>query len=210
MLNQGFYISIAEIRSETKDCMRGSWKAASATTFIFAIFMLVLIAAAVVPSIFVAWWFSIPFGVLTIFMFGIFHYGYTEFSLHLARQESPSPKLLFSGFSRKLGQILKVETKRIILLLMWLVIFVVPFFVKAAAYSMATLLMVDRGEKSATALKESKHIMTLNYGRYFKYIFSNFFWFLLVLISGGIALIWVAPKFAVGKAIFYENLKTEF
>lgn len=210
MLSQGFYISNSEIKSETNDCMRGSWKSAAGTTFVFMLISITLIALIVLPSVFVAWWFSIPFAVLAILIFSIFHYGYTEYCLNLARQENPPMSMLFSGFSKKIGQILKLEIKKIILLLMWLVVFVIPFFVKAAAYSMATHLMIDKGEKSATALKESKHIMTQNYGRFFKFIISYFLWFMLAIISAGIALIWIAPKFAVGKSLFYENLKTEF
>ena len=210
MLNHGFYISNKEIATESKDCLRGSWKVAALTTFVFCLFMIVALSITILTSIFVEWWFSIPFGILTILLFGIFHYGYSQFCLSIARQETPYISELFSGFSKKIGGILKLIIKKFFLLLFWLVVFIVPFFVKAIAYSMSTLLMIDKGLKSDVVIKESKHIMKQNYGRYLKFVFSNILWFLLVLISAGIAIIWVAPKFMTGKALFYENLKTEF
>ena len=90
---------------------------------------------------------------------------------------------------------------------MWIVVFVSSLFDKDAAYSMATHLMIDKGDTSATARKESKHIMTQDYGRFFKFIISYFLWFMLAIISAGIALIWIAPKFAVGKSLFYSCVK---
>ena len=88
---------------------------------------------------------------------------------------------------------------------------VFPVFVKNVGYSMSILLMADRPEiKSDTALVESVHIMKQNYGRYFKFLLSNLFWFLLILMTAGIAWIWIGPLLSTKKALFYENLKTAF
>ena len=178
MLNHGFYISNKEIATESKDCLRGSWKVAALTTFVFCLFMIVALSITILTSVFIEWWFSIPFGILTILLFGIFHYGYSQFCLSIARQETPYISELFSGFSKKIGGRLKLTIKKFFLLLFWLVVFIVPFFVKAIAYSMSTLLMIDKGLKSDVVIKESKHIMKQNYGRYFKFVFSNILWLL--------------------------------
>ena len=78
MLNHGFYISNKEISTDSAYCLRGSWKVAALTTFVFALFMAVALSITILTSIFVEWWFSIPFGVLTILLFGIFENGYSE------------------------------------------------------------------------------------------------------------------------------------
>ena len=49
-----------------------------------------------------------------------------------------------------------------------------------------------------------------NYGRYAKFLLKNTHWFLLTLLTGFIAWIWVGPIILTKKAIFYENLKTDF
>ena len=93
---------------------------------------------------------------------------------------------------------------------MWIVALVVPFIIKSISYSMASFLMIDKNIDSENALKESQHIMKQNHGRYAKLLLCNLHWFLLVLLSAGIAFVWIAPMFMTKKALFYENLKTDF
>lgn len=211
MLSQNFYYSTKQIKYETNECMRGSWKGAANTTLIYLLLNLALVGASVMLGVFVAWWAAIPAGIAAFITIAILHYGYTAFCLELARQQNPKSKLLFSGFSRRVGDILRTEIKKLFLFILWFIILIVPFFINAVGYSMATLLLVDRADiGSEKALKESKHIMQQNYSRYAKLILSYFWWYLLVIISAGIAFVWVSPKVTTAKAVFYENLKTEF
>lgn len=211
MLTQDFYYSVKEIKEEANDCLRGSWKDAAKATAIYLLLNLLLLAISVLLGIFVAWWAAIPAGIISLLLIAIFHYGYTAFCLELAKEQNPAKRILFSGFSKRIGDILRIEIKKFFLYIVWLVMLIVPFFYKAIGYSMATLLLCDRMDiKSETAIKESKHIMGQNYGRYAKLILSFFWWYLLVLISVGVAFVWVAPKVTTAKAVFYQNLKTEF
>ena len=130
--------------------------------------------------------------------------------LKLARQEEPAFGDIFMGFN-KIKIMLPLSIKRFFLNIFWLLMLIVPFFVQSIGYSMANLLILDREDvNNANALKESKHIMKDNYKRYTKFLFSNALWFLLMAITGGVAFLWVGQLVATRKALFYENLKTDF
>lgn len=204
-------MSNKEIREQSKDCLRGSWKTAFSASLIVFLLCVFLVATTVLLSIFVAWWISIPLGLFSLIIFAILSYGYNNFCLHISRQELPNKSLVFSGFSKRAKTVIAVFIKRFVLTIFWLVILIIPAFIKNIGYSMSTLLMADRNDiKSENALVESKHIMKQNYSRYFKFLMSNFLWFFLILITAGIAWIWIGPVLSTKKAIFYENLKTMF
>lgn len=210
MTNYDYYISNKEINTEAFDCMRGSWKDSAKVTLLYCFICLVSIALPILLGIFVKWWLSIPIGIIALLLICVLSYGYTNFCHRLSLQENPKTKELFTGFSKKIGGVLRLGIKKFFLSLMWLVLLVVPFFVKSIGYSMSTFLMIDKRATSENALSESKHLMKQNYLRYLKFLFSNLHWFLLILISAGVAFIWIAPLFMTKKALFYENLKTEF
>ena len=206
-----FYITNKDISEQSRDCLRGSWKTAISASLIVFLIFISLAAATTLLSIFVVWWISIPLGLFSLFIFAILSYGYNNLCLHISRQELPNKSLVFSGFSRRVRTILAVFIKRFILSIFWLIVLVFPVFIKNIGYSMATLLMADRSDiKSENVLVESKHIMKQNYSRYFRFLMSNFFWFFLILITAGIAWIWIGPLLSTKKALFYENLKTTF
>ena len=211
MLYYNFYKSNKEIKEEARDSMRGSWGQCTKTTSVFVAIVLALIGICLLLGFFVSIWAVIPVGLLSMLIISILSYGYSNFCLKLARQENPTTKDMFCGFSKKIWQVIKLSIKKFFWGIIWFVMLVVPFFIKSASYSMATLMMIDKKDvNSDNALKESKHLMQQNCGRYYKFIFSFIWWWLLTICSCGIAFLWVAPKFMTCKAIYYENLKTEF
>ena len=211
MANYDFYITSKQCKEQANDVLRGSYKQSAGMTAIFLLIMLCLVALTTLLSIFVVWWISIPLGLLSLLVFAILLYGYNTYCLNLAKNKSVKISNLFAGFGKNLGKIIKVSIKRFFLSIFWLVMLIVPYFVKSIGYSMSTLMLIDNPKYNAeNVLKESKHIMKQNYGRYAKFQWSFFWWFLLCVVSGGIALLWVFPKYSTSKAVFYENLKTDF
>ena len=205
-----FYVSNKKIKEDSFDCLNGSWsKSFSISVFLFLMF-LVLTALTVLLSVFVNWLLSIPLALFELLILSILRLGYDYMALKLARQEEPAFGDLFIGF-KKLKIMFPLLVKKFFLNIFWLLLLIVPFFVNAVGYSMANLLILDREDiNSANALKESKHIMINNYGRYTKFLMSNFWWLLLIVATGGIAFLWVGQLVATRKALFYENLKTDF
>ena len=210
MTNYDYYVSNKQINADVADCMRGSWKDAAKTTVLYMLLCSIFIAGPLLTGLLIKWWLAIPFALMSMMFISIFSYGFSAFCHKLSLQENPSISLLFVGFSKKMAKILRVSLKKFFLGLFWLILLVIPFVVKSIGYSMATFLMIDKDIGSEDALKESQHIMKQNYGRYFKFLLCNIHWFLLVLISAGVGFVWIAPLFMTKKALFYENLKTDF
>ena len=210
MIDYDYYVSNKQISADAYDCMRGSWNDSAKTTLVFVLLCLLLIGTPLLLGLLVIWWISIPVGLLSLLIISILCYGYTEFCYKLALQENPKTKLIFSGFSKNIMNIVRVSIKKFFLGIFWLVLLVIPFFIKLISYSMATLLMIDQKLTSEFAIKESQHIMKQNNVRYFKFLLSNIHWFVLILLSAGIAFFWLAPLIMTKKSLFYENLKTPF
>ena len=211
MAEYNFYISPANCKESSKDALRGSWKQSAGITSVYAVIMLVLIATTTLLSVFVKWWISIPLGLFVLLFGGILNFGLNKYFLFLAQGKQTQLSMLFSGFSKKFGAILKLTFKRLFLSLFWLAVMVFPFFVKSIGYSMSTFLMIDRNDiNGSNALQESKHLMKNNYARYFKFLLSFLGWFLLGALTAGIGFLWIIPMFITNKAVFYENLKTDF
>lgn len=212
MANYNFYITSKQCKEQTKEVLRGSYNQAAGVTAIYFLFMAGLSTLSSLLSVFVFWWLSIPLSIISMFVIAILDYGYNNYCLNLAQGKPAKISNLFSGFGKKMGAIIKLTIKRFFLSIFWFILLIIPFIVKTISYSMATLMMIDNPTEynSGNALKESKHLMKQNYGRYFKFVFSFFGWWLLCGITSGIATLWVMPIFTTNKAMFYENLKTDF
>lgn len=211
MLNGNFYKTNSEIKLEAKECLRGNWKTLSLAMILFLAITIIFAGVSFLLNYFMAWYVALPVEVIYALLMPILLYGLNFMCLNVAKGEDIAVKNLFAGFSRKFGAILMTAIKKVILLIFWLVIFIIPMFIKAIGYSMSEFLIADRTDiNSSNAIQESKHIMQQNYNRYFKFVLSQILWILLALVSGGIALIWVMPKLLTNKAVFYENLKTAF
>lgn len=211
MANYDFYITSKQCKENTKDIMRGSYRLCAKTTVLYMLLCLLPTLATVLLSVFVKWWLAIPLGILTILLVGILSYGYDAFCLNMAQEKEARVQDVFKGFSKKIGSIIKLTIKKFFLAVLWLVLFVVPFFVNFCGYSMSNFLLIDNPNiNGSNALKESKHIMKKNYGKYAKFMLSFAGWFALGIISAFIGFIWIAPIININRAIYYENLKTDF
>ena len=84
----------------------------------------------------------------------------------------------------------------------------IPAYIKTLSYSMAVFLMIDRPTMTAgEAITESRNIMLGNKMRFFLFSLSFFGWWLLVPVTFGLALLWVAPYMSVSKAVFYRSIR---
>lgn len=94
--------------------------------------------------------------------------------------------------------------------LLWSLLLVIPGIIKTYSYSMAQYILADNPELTARqALKESKRITKGHKWELFVLQISFFMWYLLSLITFGIALIYVAPYISATTANFYIAIKDE-
>ena len=210
MASYDFYISNKEITDRTEDCLRDLWNILTKASLLYYVISVIPFAITILVSIFVKWWLVFPLAILSLFIFATMTYGFESYCLRLAQEKEPQLKYVFSGFSRRFGKIFGITFKRLFLSLFWLVVLVFPCFIKNIGYSMSFMVLADKNGKVDNAIVESKRLMKENYKRYFKFLLSNIHWILITIVTLGIAFIWIGPELITKKAVFYENLKTDF
>jgi uncharacterized membrane protein len=83
----------------------------------------------------------------------------------------------------------------------------IPLWVSAYAYSMAPFLSIDRpGLGAFAAVSESIQLMRGLKWRLFLFHLSFIGWFLLVVLTFGLAAFWVFPYVQISTASFYRSL----
>ena len=139
------------------------------------------------------------------FMHGVFLAGWTIFSVALMRNAGNALQV-FSGFSRffQMGWLMLLQT---MLIMLWSLLLVIPGFVAFYSYRLAFFLKADHPEWSAwKVLAESKRMMYRSKLR-LAYLDATFIgWWLLVLVTFGLAIFLVAPYATVSYAAFYEDI----
>lgn len=91
---------------------------------------------------------------------------------------------------------------------LWSLLLFIPGIVAAFSYSMAFFILQENPHlNERQAIEASKQMMYGHKWRLFDLCVSFLGWFLLCVISFGIALIYVLPYFHVALAVFYEDLK---
>lgn len=92
-----------------------------------------------------------------------------------------------------------------------LIFLVVPGIILALMFAMIQYIMADRAEMKMAdtmgILKQSKEMMDGHKWDFFVFGLSFIGWGLLVLITFGIAIIYVGPYIAVANGLYYEELK---
>ena len=142
---------------------------------------------------------------VTTFMNGVFTAGWTIFAIAVMRNGANALQV-FSGFSRffSMGWLMLLRTIRIVL---WSLLLIVPGVVAFYSYRLAFFLKADHPEWSAwKVLAESKRMMYRSKLR-LAYLDATFIgWWLLVLVTFGLAIFLVAPYATVSYAAFYEDI----
>ena len=84
----------------------------------------------------------------------------------------------------------------------------IPAMIKALSYSMAVFLMIDNPAMTAReAITASRVLMDGNKMRLVLFHFSFIGWWLLVIVTFGLAALWVGPYVSVARAAFYRSLR---
>ena len=96
---------------------------------------------------------------------------------------------------------------RALLVFLWSLLLIVPGVCASYSYRMAFYLLADNPDWSPVrALKESKKLMYGHRWRLACLDFSFLGWFLFVVVTWGLAGLFVMPYFAAANAAFYEDL----
>lgn len=133
--------------------------------------------------------------------------GIAGFFTQFARGAKPAFESLFDGFKKCFGNSIVLSLLTGLFVLLWALLFIIPGIIKAIAYSMAPYLMADNPNMTATeALDDSQRLMDGHKMDFFILGLSFIGWALLVIVTFGIAAIWVGPYIQATHAEFYLEL----
>lgn len=159
---------------------------------------------------------TVNIGLFLTLLASIMTIGVFFISIDAIRQtltyENPLQKsfIIFSRGEYFLGTILLYILISIFTFL-WTLLLVIPGIIKAFSYSQAYYIYrdaIDHGEQIGylDAITRSRQLMDGHKWEYFVMILSFIGWGLVVLITFGIAAIWVQPYYTLSFANFYNEL----
>lgn len=147
-------------------------------------------------------------GIGTLIIAGPLAYGLSH--LYMKRIRSGLPVELgdvFKGFQQDFVRNFLLGLLQSLFIVLWTLLFIIPGYVKAYAYSMAFYVANDHPELSASeCLKKSERLMQGHKWELFLLDFSFIGWMLLSIFTCGIGALWVGVYMDTAHACFYEDL----
>ena len=184
-----------ELKNKAKEQIKGN---IGILFLIFLIITMIEVGSTFVPVI---GWFA------AIIIVPAFEMSVCMIFLNLSKGEKVSVGDAFKGFNIT-GKAVWLYILTILFTFLWSLLFIIPGIIKAFSYSMSQYILADNPKLTAMeALSESKQIMVGRKRELFILVLSFVLWYLLCLITGGIAYIYVKPYFEATITNFYNEIK---
>ncbi len=154
---------------------------------------------------------SLGFGIGGIIIGGAVELGLVYWFVRFSREGRP-PEFgeAFHGFNY-FGTSLAAYLLMGIYIWLWSLLLIIPGIVFAIAYSQTFYILNDNpGMSAPDAIRESRQMMKGAKAKYFWLMLSFIGWYLLSMISFGIAWLWAGPYIRAAQAKFYDNLKANY
>lgn len=130
--------------------------------------------------------------------------------LRIAKGEEVSVGNIFYGFE-DLWTAIKAQFFTGLFIFLWSLLLIIPGIIKAYAYSMTFYILAEnKGMSVLEAITLSRKMMNGHKMDLFLLFLSFIGWFLLVVITFGIAGIWVYPYFNATFSNFYLSVKEDY
>lgn len=213
-------MGIMKMKRRSLDALKGNWgKAILLTVLISILTVFIPTAMDIQNSGGLETWLNTeetPSGSLFSFVYEIvlipFYAGVLWFYISLVRKDNAKIRNIFKIYQD--GRLtLKLIWTYIVMMfftLLWTLLFIIPGIIKSIAYSQTTYVLRDHPEYTATqAITESRRLMDGYKWKYVLFLLSFFGWFLLTLVTFGLAWFFVGPYFSAAQAVFYDELKNQ-
>ncbi len=142
-------------------------------------------------------------------LIGPFQLGFAMFFLEVVREGRGNLETGFKGF-KQFGTAFVAFLLVFIFTSLWSLLFIIPGIIAQCRYAMTFFILADNPTISASdAMKKSKEMMDGHKLELFFLELSFFWWYILGIITFGLAMIYVAPYLETTIAIYYERLKAE-
>ena len=183
--------SYSQLRNIAWNALKGHW-AEAVMAFVLYVVLATLAASTVLGAVFVV----LPLA-----------FGFAIAMLKFLRGDFRAVDNLFAGFKsygRSLGAVFMVK----LYTFLWSLLFIIPGLIKDYAYSMTYFILEDDPQLSIDdAIEKSKVMMDGHKWELFVLDLSFIGWYCLVLVTVGIAALWVTPYILAAHAAFYEEIK---
>lgn len=187
----------SELRAQAWSALSGKWGMAVVATLVYMVICGVISLIPYVSSI-AALLVSLPLA-----------YGFTIMLLNVVRGSDVELNTLGEGF-KDYGRILGTMLLSSVYQFLWMLLLIIPGIIKGYSYALTPYLLKDHPElKFNAAIEESMRLMSGNKMRLFLFDLSFIGWFLLGLITFGIAFLWITPYWNTARAAFYEDLMSD-
>ena len=187
----------SELRAQAWGVLSGKWGMAVVATLVYGVISGVL---SFIP--FVSW-------IATLLVSLPLAYGFTIMLLNVVRGSDVQLDTMGEGF-KDYGRILGTMLLSSVYQFLWMLLLIIPGIIKGYSYALTPYLLKDHPElKFNAAIEESMRLMSGNKMRLFLLDLSFIGWFLLGIITFGIAFLWITPYWNTARAAFYEDLMSD-
>lgn len=187
----------SELRAQAWGALSGKWGMAVVATLVYGVISGVL---SFIP--FVSW-------IATLLVSLPLAYGFVIMLLNVVRGSDVKLDTMSEGF-KDYGRILGTMLLSSVYQFLWMLLLIIPGVIKGYSYALTPYLLKDHPElKFNAAIEESMRLMSGNKMRLFLLDLSFIGWFLLGLITFGIAFLWITPYWNTARAAFYEDLMSD-
>jgi len=177
--------------------LRGNWGLSIAVPLVMG---LILAAAG-----------SMGLGIGGLIIGGAVEWGLVYWFVRFSREgQSPEFGEAFHGFEH-FGTSLAAFLLVGLYVWLWSLLLIIPGIVFGIAYSQTFYILNDKPDMRASdAIRLSRRMMKGAKAKYFWLMLSFIGWWLLGIISFGIAWLWAGPYIRATQAKFYENLRANY
>lgn len=189
------------LKSRARLSLKGNWSSSMIVTFVY---MFVAGILGGLQSVALS-------NLVGIFVLSVFGYGLNITYLRTKRQEIKfNIENCFDGF-KTYGRVLGITLLVAIYTLLWLLLLVIPGIIKSLSYALTIYIAHDNPELSCDeCINRSIKMMNGHKMDLFLLILSFIGWFLLGIVTLGLAFIAILPYYQMTIAHFYDEVKKEY
>lgn len=148
-------------------------------------------------------------GIGSLLLLSFLTYGYACVFLPIIRAKKEKVEIpAYFGGTEQIGGLVVLSLMTNLFVFLWSLLFIIPGFVKAYAYSMAPYIKYDHPEYSwKRCLDESKAMMKGYKWKLFCLDLSFIGWNIVGMLCFIVGMYWVLPYTKAAQVCFYEELK---
>ena len=144
--------------------------------------------------------------IVSVLISALISVGYAQFNIDLIDGVKPRIVTMFSK-GKQVGTAIVANILVFLRVLVGTILFIIPGIIASYQYAMVNYIIAENpGISAREALEMSKEMMKGNKFRFFRLGLSFLGWALVVVLTLGIAGIWVGPYMQASFAAFYRDI----